>query len=81
MRTILMIATLGGLLAAALAVALWLWWAMGDVDIGVHGLIALFLGVVVSLALGGGLMALVFYSSRHGHDDAPFDPTEDDRDR
>jgi hypothetical protein len=26
-------------------------------------------GVVFSLVVGGGLMALVFYSSRHGYDD------------
>ena len=26
-------------------------------------------GVLVSLLVGGGLMALVFYSSRHGYDD------------
>ena len=26
-------------------------------------------GVLFSLAVGGGLMALVFYSSRHGYDD------------
>jgi len=29
------------------------------------------LGVVVSLAVGFGLMALVFYSSRTGYDEAP----------
>ena len=27
-------------------------------------------GVLFSLVVGGGLMALVFYSSRHGYDDA-----------
>ena len=26
-------------------------------------------GILFSLLLGGGLMALVFYSSRHGYDD------------
>jgi hypothetical protein len=26
-------------------------------------------GVVISILVGGGLMALVFYSSRHGYDD------------
>ncbi len=35
----------------------------------VHGWIALILGTVISLALGGGLMALVFYSARKGYDD------------
>ena len=48
----------------------------GDVQIGIHGLIALVLGAVVSLLLGGGLMALIFYSHRHGHDDGPHRPLD-----
>jgi hypothetical protein len=35
------------------------------------------LGIVFSLIVGCGLMALVFYSSRHGYDDAAqFDSTD-----
>jgi hypothetical protein len=34
------------------------------------GVIALVLGGVGTLALGGGLMALVFFSARRGYDDA-----------
>jgi hypothetical protein len=34
-----------------------------------QGWIALTLGVVFSLIVGIGLMALVFYSSRHGYDE------------
>ena len=34
-----------------------------------NGWIALALGTVLSLALGIGLMALVFYSARRGYDD------------
>lgn len=30
----------------------------------------MWLGIVFSLVVGCGLMALVFYSSRHGYDDA-----------
>ncbi|MBN8976005.1 MAG: hypothetical protein J0I08_05970 [Rhizobiales bacterium] len=41
------------------------------------GVIALLAGVTVSLIVGVGLMALVFYSSRHGYDDMP---TRDDSD-
>lgn len=37
--------------------------------ISVHGWIALTLGSVLSLALGAGLMALSFISSRRGFDD------------
>jgi hypothetical protein len=32
------------------------------------GYLAMTLGIVATLALGSGLMALVFYSSRKGHD-------------
>ena len=32
------------------------------------GYLAMALGVLATLALGGGLMALMFYSSRRGHD-------------
>jgi len=42
---------------------------LGSVDIGVHGWIAMILGVVFTLALGMGLMFLVFYSHRKGYDD------------
>jgi hypothetical protein len=35
----------------------------------VHGYVAMILGVVFSLAVGCGLMALMFYSSRHGYDE------------
>jgi hypothetical protein len=35
-----------------------------------HGVASLVIGVVGSLVLGGGLMALVFLSSRRGYDDA-----------
>ncbi len=39
-------------------------------DIGVNGWIAFTLGVVVTSALGVGLMALVFYSDRSGRDES-----------
>ncbi|MBL27497.1 MAG: hypothetical protein CMM50_08110 [Rhodospirillaceae bacterium] len=57
---------------AALAGASWfglhVWTTMGDVSISVHGYIALGLGVLITTLLGVGLMALVFYSARRGHD-------------
>jgi len=69
MRTFAFIAILAAVLLMTLLAAIYLWWSLGDVDISIHGLIALTLGCVVSLALGGGLMFLVFYSNRRGHDD------------
>jgi hypothetical protein len=59
-------------LFALLVVSLWFaasaWMHLGG-DIPVYGYLAIGGGVLVSLAVGGGLMALVFYSSRHGYDD------------
>lgn len=50
--------------------SIYVWQEIGDVALGVHGWIALIAGSVATLILGGGLMALSFYSSRSGHDDA-----------
>jgi hypothetical protein len=33
-----------------------------------NGLVVLFIGVIATLAVGGGLMALIFYSSRKQYD-------------
>jgi hypothetical protein len=38
-------------------------------NVGVHGWIAFTLGVVITSALGVGLMALVFHSDRSGQDE------------
>lgn len=44
-------------------------------DLGLHGWIALIGGALITLALAGGLMSLVFFSARRGFDDAhPPDP-------
>jgi len=49
--------------------ALYQWNVLGDVEISTHGYIALVLGVIVTAAVGIGLMSLVFYSARKGHDE------------
>jgi hypothetical protein len=54
---------------AALAVFASLWSQVGDVEISVGGWIALGFGVLFALALGIGLMALVFFSNRRGYDE------------
>jgi hypothetical protein len=50
-----------------------MWTSMdgGDVAFSIswHGWLAMGLGVVLTAVLGVGLMALVFHSSRSGHDD------------
>ncbi len=68
MKSTLLYVTLGALLAATVGVAIYIWNQMADVSLSAHGIVALVLGVVVSLALGIGLMGLVFYSHRKGYD-------------
>jgi uncharacterized YccA/Bax inhibitor family protein len=45
------------------------WTGIGDSEISGAGWLAMGLGVVVTLALGIGLMALVFISNRRGYDE------------
>ncbi|HET9715305.1 MAG TPA: hypothetical protein VFP60_03885 [Pseudolabrys sp.] len=66
---ILLVVTLLALLALALWFAVMAWSHLGGGPIPVYGYVAIVGGVVISLLVGGGLMALVFYSHRHGYDD------------
>jgi len=66
MKVFLLILSLGGLLAVVLFGTLTNWDASA---MSMHGWIALGLGTFFSLVVGGGLMALVFYSARKGYDD------------
>jgi hypothetical protein len=54
---------------AATAVAIALLLAFGELGLGLHGSIALVLGVLVTMAIAMGLMGLMFLSSRSGRDD------------
>ena len=54
-------------------------WSRVQWNMSIHGWIALVLGVVLSLALGGGLMALSFYSARRGFDDRVRTDLDDDQ--
>ena len=59
--------------AAAIAGIGWyLVWALselGDVELGLNGWLALAAGVIATLALGLGLMRLVYLSNRRGYDE------------
>ena len=59
------------LLAATVVIATTGWSLGSGTDVPASGYVALALGVVFSLAVGFGLMALVFYSSRRGYDESP----------
>jgi len=67
--TIVIVAALLAFLVLASVGAWWSWRSMGEVEIGGHGMVALGLGVGLSLLLGVGLMSLVFFSHRRGYDD------------
>jgi hypothetical protein len=57
-----------GFLIASVAYAIHAWNALAGVSISPLGWIFLGCGVVFTLLVGSGLMALVFYSSRHHYD-------------
>jgi hypothetical protein len=69
MRNLLLMVPLLALLALALWFAGAAWEHLGGGPIPLYGYVAMAGGVLFSLAVGGGLMALVFYSSRHGYDE------------
>lgn len=57
-------------IAALLALGVYTWQSLGTVEMSANGYLALVLGVIGTVALGGGLMTLLFYSHRHGYDEA-----------
>src|SRR4029079_11525327 len=65
----LLVIALMALLGASLFYAYGIWTALGAADMPGWMYAAMAGGVVFSLLVGGGLMGLVFYSSRAGYDD------------
>jgi hypothetical protein len=65
----LLLAALLAMLVAVIVVAVSGWSSAAGTDVPASGYLALAFGVVVSLVVGVGLMALVFYSSRAGYDE------------
>ncbi|MGD0865821.1 MAG: hypothetical protein ABSA49_09715 [Rhizomicrobium sp.] len=62
------IVILAGLLAAAIWYAIHAWGQMPGVGLSPLGWLFLVLGVLTTVGVGAGLMALLFYSSRKGKD-------------
>jgi len=76
-----LLAALLAMLVGAIVIAQSGWSSAEGTDVPAAGYLALVFGVVVSLVVGVGLMALVFYSSRAGYDEpAKLREPEDDRD-
>jgi hypothetical protein len=61
------------LLVAAIYVA-YLSWNLTDVAMPLTGYVAMWLAIVFMIILGVGLVALMFYSHRHGYDEPPSKP-------
>jgi fatty acid desaturase len=67
--TIAVIAALIIILVAALWFAASAWTQLSGPPMPPVGYAAMIMGIVFSLVVGCGLMALLFYSSRHGYDE------------
>ena len=84
---IILALTLIAFLMAALGYSYHVWMSIGADPAGGggamngNGYAALVIGAIGSFVLGGGLMALVFYSSRRGYDDAADFKSRRDADR
>ena len=81
MRKLALAAPLLALLVVAIWYAAQSWTALEGPDMPPDLYLAMMLGILFSILIGGGLMALVFYSSRHGYDEPPNQPDEDRSDR
>jgi hypothetical protein len=69
MRWVVLVVPLVALLAAAVWFAARAWTYLGGEPLPVYGYVAMAGGIMFSLLIGCGLMALAFYSHRHGYDD------------
>lgn len=69
MKNSISIAVVLALVGGVVAVSVYAWTSMGDVAMSTSGWIALILGIVFTIALGCGLMALVFFSAHTGVDE------------
>jgi hypothetical protein len=57
-----------GFLAVTIWYAVYTWGELGDVHLSAFGWFALIAGSLITIGVGGGLMALVFYSNRNDFD-------------
>jgi hypothetical protein len=69
LKTFLIIVFVCLLLSAVGGYALYYALDLDSIHMSIHGFLAMGVGIGLSILLGGGLMALVFYSNAHGHDD------------
>ena len=64
----LALAVLLGFLALSVWYAVYTWGVLGTSQMSTFGWFALIAGSLITVAVGGGLMTLIFYSSRNDYD-------------
>jgi hypothetical protein len=69
--TRLIVAVTVAITIAAAGVTAYSWVSLGDVPMSAAGYVALVAGSVLTLAVGAGLIFLMYYSNRAGFDDQP----------
>jgi hypothetical protein len=72
------IAVLAFFLAWSALISIREWMLLQNVQMPPYGYAAMILGILFSLIVGVGLMALVFYSSRYNYDEPPKILSNDD---
>ena len=69
MKNFVAILSLIAVLGISVAMAIYIWIELGDVEMSANGIIAMGLGVIISLVIGVGLMKLSYHSAKIGHDE------------
>jgi hypothetical protein len=77
MKVGLVIVGLLALFGVAVGWAIWGWQQTAATAIGLHGWLAMILGIIFTIVVGCGLMGLMFYSSRYGYDELVGDLSDD----
>lgn len=67
-KTTILFISLVAMLVLAVWGAIYMWNEFGDIEISTAGILAMLAGIILSLALGIGLMYLVFKSERKGEE-------------
>ena len=79
MKTALLLFFLLGFLGLVVGWAVWAWQQTAGVEMSGRGYAAMSLGIIFTLVVGCGLMALMFYSSRRGYDERVSDLSDNDK--
>jgi hypothetical protein len=70
--TLALVGSLLGMLVLTVWWGAWVWNAQGGPPIDGSIAVAMWFGIIFSLVVGCGLMALIFFSSRQGYDDRAY---------